>query len=113
MKWGDVVSHPAGAVSAMTAHVDDPLKDFVSADSLGAEFERAIGMAKASFSPATSIRATLEHDPEEEGAPPAIVFRVATALQRVAFRDARMGFYRALRESGCRRLWNILVVVRD
>lgn len=97
----------------MTAHVDDPLKEFVSADSLGAEFERAIGMAKASFSPATSIRATLEHDPEEEGAPPTIVFRVATALGTVAFRDARMAFYRALRAEGARRLCSCLAVVRD
>ena len=102
-----------GTSSQVATHVDENVKDFIRQRSLDAEFDIALALARDLFAPAAHVRVTLEHDPEEENAPPDLVFRVATMLARRPFRDARKGFYGALRDSGHERLCDHLAVIRD
>jgi hypothetical protein len=101
------------AVTPPDVDVEPTVKDFLTLSSLGSDFQRAVTLAQSVFAPATHIGVTLEEDPEEEDAPPTVVFRPSTGLGIDEFRAARKAFYRTLRNAGATRLCGCLAVVRE
>ncbi len=102
----------AGAVRP-AIDVEPAVKEYLRTESLADEFAVAAGTAEECFPEARHIRVTLEYDPEEQGVPPTVAFRVATALPRVALRDACSRFHTKLWDLECSRLRSRLVAVRD
>ncbi len=102
----------AGTVR-LAIDVGPAVDEHLRTESLVDEFAVAARTAEEFFPDARHIRVTLEYDPEEQGVPPTVAFRVATALSRVAFDDACSRFHTKLWDLECSRLLARLAVVGD
>ena len=104
--WG------TGAHTA-TISVSRGAKEFIETAGLDQEFYKAQTIIEHTFPALDRVDVVVQHDPEDESAPPTLVLGITVQARYTEFRQARKRFFRLLRWLGCVRLCRHLAMIRE